>query len=522
MDSQKKVRLLLAASGAGFPPQNAVGGGDDAGMPGDEEGGKRNIPATFEYNPKALKPLARMLLSMSISLGHALTAYREFTKLKSSNISPDGKVGGRGYVLGVKDVRAKLQEACELISAVSDTVYDEINAPHWKPKLADLGKNEAEDITEFLEESKKIMDDPEGYADEELDEHEEKNDGPGGTSDSEKNTGDPRFSTPGGASAVPGGGDPEVQSYKQDIATRPKMASTLEGRLVARFLKGNSSLPVNTLPGGPRVDHLDRGEQLGPWGSYNTDEPKPVGDEWGKSEGVGQNYAYPSDSRMSDSVLPSDDTPTEADDFGLGYGAKGQGSKGYGTKSPDGIGVAGPNALLPDDPGGKLTDNVGDSTPYVEHNHAPMLAAAPWGMSELPNDGEKPVSRSDYSRDDRGNQFNVNHNSESGLPGSGQSILPEDIDMSPNVTDTVQDQAVPYVKFDDDSLDGDRGNLFNVNHNSESEELSTQQNLLRNPNPPLSGVSGQPTLDYVAWDPETQSYRHAHQDFYSYDRTSDG
>lgn len=472
MEAQKKVRTILAAEDGGFPPPKdslPPPGGDLGG----EEGGKRNIPKDFEYNPKALKPLARMLLSMSISLGHALTAYREFTKLKSSNISPDGKVGGRGYVLQVKDVRAKLQQACEMLSSVSDTIYDEINAPHWKPKIADLGKNDAEDITEFLEESKKIMDDPEAFADEELDEIEEKNDGPGGTSNDEKTTEDPRFSSPapggGGASKLPGAGASEVQLRKEDSKPRPKMASA-ERNVLSRFLQANSSLPVNTLPG-PRVDHLDRGEQTGPWGSYNTEEPKPVGDEWGRDEGVGQNYLYQSDSRMGESALPSDDTATDANDFGLGYGAKGQGSEGYGAVAPDGRGVPGPTSGLPDDPGGKLTDNVGDSTPYVEHNHKQtILAAVPWGMSALPNDGEKPVARSDYSQDDRGNQFNVNHNAESSLPGSPQNLLPTDTNVAPNVSDTVEDQAVPYVK----------------------------------------------------WDTTTHNYRHDQQDFYSYDRSSDG
>lgn len=473
MGVQKKVRAILASAGDPDFPLSRPSSQGGAGL--DIAGGvKRNIPKDFDYNPRALRPMARMLLSMSISLGHALTAYREFTKLKSSSISPDGKVGGRGYVLAVKDVRTKLQQACEMLSSVSDTIHDEINAPHWKPKIADLGRNEAEDISEFLEESKKILEDPEGFADEGLDEIEGENDGPEGTSDEEKVTKDPRFSTPPPpppeeASGLPSGGSPEVETRKEESKPRPKMASSLEASVMARFLLANSSIPVSTLPG-PRVDHLDRGDQTGPWGSYNTDEPKPVADEWGKDEGVGNSYAYPSDFRMGESAIPSDDTATEGNDFGLGYGAKGQASQGYGVVAPDGRGVFGPNSGLPDDPGGKLTDNIGDSTPYVEYNHKSLLAAAPWGMSELPNDGEKPVARSDYSQDSRGNQFDINHNAESGIPGSPQNSLPMGLNVSPNVSDRVTDQAVPYVK----------------------------------------------------WDSSTHNYRHDQQDFYSYDRTSDG
>lgn len=504
MGAQKKVRTILAGQNAGdFESPEAPPFGPETGG----EGGKRNIPKDFEYNPKALKPLARMLLSMSISLGHSLTAYREFTKLKSSNISPDGMVGGRGYILNVKEVRGRLQQACELISSVSDTIHDEINAPHWKPKIADLGKNDAEDISEFLEESKKIMDDPEGYADEELDELEEKNDGPGGTSNEEKSEGDPRFNSPvpDGASKMPGAGAPEMELRKTQEEPRPKFASLAE-KVSFRYRQANSSLPVNTLPGGPRVDHLDR-EQTGPWGSYNTEEPKPVGDDWGKDEGVGNDYLYPSDSRMSEtsewgsSSVPdsnTDPTPGEANDFGLGYGAKGEASEGYGTVAPDGRGVPGPSSGLPEDLGGKLNERPGDSTPRIEQTQKNLWASEPWGGSHLPNDGEPPVARSDYFPEDRGNQFNVNlaesgmpgedfkakdtpikirpqHSdehmfAESGLPGSPQNVLPTNLDMTPNVGDRVQDQAVPYVK----------------------------------------------------WDTNTHNYRHDQQDFFSYDRNSDG
>lgn len=463
MESQKKVRAILAASiDMGAPPAEDPMSAPIGPNPGDE-GGKRNIPKEFDYNPKSLKPLARMLLSMSISLGHALTAYKEFTKLKSSNISPDGMIGGRGYVLKVKDVRGRLQQACEMISSVSDTVYDEINAPHWKPRISELGQNEAEDITEFLEESKKIMDDPEGYADDELNEMEEKNDGPDGTSDEEKSTEDPRFTTPAPpmASKMPGGGDPQVQTQKETPQARPK-TSSLEDKILSRFREGNSSLPVNTLPGGPRVDHLDRGEQTGPWGSYNTEEPKPTADDWGRDEGVGnQNYLYQSESRLSESAMPSDSTPTDGNDYGLGWGAKGDGLHGLGTIHSDGWGSVGPNSGLPDDPGGKLNGRPGDSTPYIEHNHKNPVGAAPWGMSGLPNDGEEPVARSDYYKDP--------HLAESGLPGSPQNLTETPLDMSPNEGERERDDAVPYVK----------------------------------------------------WDSTTHNNRHDQQDFYSYDRTSD-
>lgn len=131
--------------------------------------GKRNIPKDHPYDPRALKPLSRMLWAMSVSLGHALTAYRQFTRIKSSTISPDGQLGGRGYVMGVKEVRDKLHDACEALSAISDTIHDEINAPHWEPKMGLLNPSDAQDVKKFLQESQQILNDPEAEAEEDMD-----------------------------------------------------------------------------------------------------------------------------------------------------------------------------------------------------------------------------------------------------------------------------------------------------------------------------------------------------------------
>lgn len=477
------------------------------------EGAKRNIPKDFEYDPKALKPLARMMLSMSISLGHALTSYREFTRLKSATISPDGMLGGRGYVLKIKEIRTKIQQACEELSAVSDTIHDEINAPHWKPKMAQLPPEEQQDVTNFLEDSQKIMDDPEAFGEKELDDIE-------GETDEER---DVRFHPPAPPKAdfgskMPGAGDAEVQSYKMQEKPKQKQASawgspqpaTLEERVLLRF-KANSSIPVQTVPGGPRVQHLDRADsdQTGPYGSYNSQETLPTGDQWGRDQGVGGEYNYPSDwdnnlssregcggqmqwgaSATPSAILDNTGTETEANDFGLGYGAKGKGSEGYGTVAPDGKGVAGPAAGLP----GSGSVNHGDSTPYVEQTHKTTYASydasvsrpsptssivrpTPMANSELPNDGEKPVARSDYYQGEKGNQFDVSRG-ESWLPGSGPKAkdtptiarpahngehmfagdtLPGDdtgartdhgMDLMPNVDQRSEDVAVPYVKRD--------------------------------------------------------------------------
>jgi hypothetical protein len=392
MRALQKVRVIVAK---------------EEGLPLTPEGSnsaKRDIPKGHEFSTKAIKPLARTLFSTSMALGHAVSAYKEFTRAKSSNLSPDGMLGGKGYVLKVAEVRVKLQEACELLSTLTDTLHDEINADHWKPRIKELPENEGEDVVELIDRSDRVLDDPEDFGDKAVEKVEAKNDGEE-------------------ASQLPGAGS------KEEMVAAPP--ATPQVKQSAWKVDANSSLPVTTLPG-PRVDHLDRGDQTGPGGSYNEDEPR-VEDDWGLSDGVKStpvNYVWGSVS-LGESLTPTDsDTRTEVDDFGIGYGARGQGPNGYSTKFPDGKGVFGPQSGLPD--GNKIG----------------------WGSvaeSGLPFDGPDPVARSDYYQGDKGNQFNVTRSSES----LSESEIPEGYNVSydsdkdlPNTSIVHEQLAVPYVKRD--------------------------------------------------------------------------
>lgn len=408
MNVRKKVRVILAREGAEnpLPPEDTSFGGS----------GKRAIPPKHKFDPKALKPLSRTLLSASVALGHSVTAFKEFTRIKSSSISPDGKLGGRGYVLEVKDVRAKLQQACELLSSVTDTIFDEINAPHWTPSLGELSVNEAEDITELVEEAGDVLEDPEKAGEKGLDEIESKNDGPGGSSNKDlwKDT----------AKGIPDGGGKE-----QGIQARP----------FGQVKQANSSLPVDTLPG-PRVNHLDRGDQLGPEGSYNRDEPL-VEDAWGMSSTLEPIYGekWATGDAWGEAAIPdgNDGVPTDANDFGIGFGARGQGSGGYEVTAPDGRGVWGPASGLPQDAGTSTRAPQGD--PYRSE-----VGRNVWAVSALPADS--PVARSDYYDGDKGgNKFNV-LTGDSQLPGQDVNFN-YDINL-PNVGYSYERQDVPYAKYD--------------------------------------------------------------------------
>ena len=419
---------------------------------------KRDIPADHKFDPKALKPMSRMLWAMAVSLGHALTAYRQFTRLKSVTVSPDGLVGGRGYVMSVKDVRAKLYEACEALSAISDTIHDEINAPHWKPKLGELEKQDLEEVEKFVGEAEGIMGDPEGEAEEDLEEVENK-----------KTWSPSRFQedAENGASKMPSGGDSATtpsQGPQPASAFRPDLKKQASSYSYNRT--GNSSVSPNELPG-PRVDHLDRAEDgRGPFDSYNDDEALTE-DDWGEQQGVGSDYAYhtPWENNLSEksatgfgeyaeSAVPGDpDTRTEGYDFGIGYAegndAHGQGAGGYGVGNPSsgGRGVYGPRADLPSDPAGATRDRENsDSNPSVDVS---LNNRNKFAVDVLPNDDLPPVARSDYFQGPKGNDFNGVIHADSEMPGDS-TTAPYDNDRDTMDTGYKHEQGdEPYVKWDD-------------------------------------------------------------------------
>lgn len=413
---------------------------------------KRQIPKDHSFDPQSLKPLVKTLWALSVSLGHALTAHRQFSRLKSISFSPDGLVGGRGYVMGVKDVRQALHEATENISTICDALYDEVNAPHWKSKLGDLEKNDDE-YAKLLDDAKGYMDDPEGEAEEDMEEVESK---PASWSRFKKDEPD------GLGSKLPNGGDKGYDSQGPHPANVDRKEMKQSSLRYSYDRRANSSVSPNELPG-PRVDSLDRGNQTGPYGSFNRDEPL-TDDQWGRDEGAGCSYAYPSDwdnnlsnrtavpvQPVAESGLPSDlnTVGPKGYDFGIGDGngndAHGQGMQ-YENPDSSGKGVNGPSAGLPGTPAGTLP---GTGLEHVENKTKNMGIPTTAAVADagLPNDGEDSVARSDYYRGPKGND-NVVHFSQAELPGDGSGgTYDSGKDL---MNDAVKTEQVtePYVKFD--------------------------------------------------------------------------
>lgn len=165
-------------------------GGDDKDWgwvpPGASE---RAIDPDYKFDAKNLKPLAQTLRSALMALGHIQTARTTFTKIRSATISPDGNLGGKGYVLPIKDVRKLLSNCDEALSSLTDSIYDEMQATHWHPDVDDTGGNprERDDVKQIMDDVDEIRTDPEDWAEEE----EASLDGEGGKQARSKTASDP-------------------------------------------------------------------------------------------------------------------------------------------------------------------------------------------------------------------------------------------------------------------------------------------------------------------------------------------
>lgn len=128
----------------------------------------RTIVPEFNYSPKNLKPIAKVLRATLGALGFTCSALTAFSKIKSATVSPDGNLGGKGYILKISDMRRQFVNCLEALSSLSDTLYDEVNAPHWALMSRQETPDERDEMKELLHHVDEIKADPEEWADEEM------------------------------------------------------------------------------------------------------------------------------------------------------------------------------------------------------------------------------------------------------------------------------------------------------------------------------------------------------------------
>ena len=95
---------------------------------------KREISKDYIFKNNNNKPLTDVLNFSMKALDNASSAYDIFAKLKSVDISPDGLLGGKGYIQKIVDMRRQFMNIVEALSAISDTLHDEMTADHWGRK----------------------------------------------------------------------------------------------------------------------------------------------------------------------------------------------------------------------------------------------------------------------------------------------------------------------------------------------------------------------------------------------------
>lgn len=118
-----------------------------------EQAPERNLSG-FEYDVSKAKHLKRALHNINVSLGTLLAAVKDLALLRGSDVTPDGMLGGRGFVMPFREIKTRITESISSLSDVTDTIADELTNPKWKlsPKAQASVKKEKAQIEERVDE----------------------------------------------------------------------------------------------------------------------------------------------------------------------------------------------------------------------------------------------------------------------------------------------------------------------------------------------------------------------------------
>ena len=100
--------------------------------------------------------------------------------MKSADISPDGALGGKGYVQKIAEMRRAYMNVIESLSAMGDTLYDEIRAPHWAA-VSRQDPEERDEVEGIVDDALDIKEDPEAWAEEQEEQMDEESNLPPAT-----------------------------------------------------------------------------------------------------------------------------------------------------------------------------------------------------------------------------------------------------------------------------------------------------------------------------------------------------
>jgi len=116
----------------------------------------RENSADFNPDIRALFALEGVLLPLTRAQRNLTRAFTLFVQMKTPKVTPDGMIGGRGFVMPLKDAKDIVSVTIENLSRVIDAIDDEIsNNPVWqqlKKKRKEEPEPEPEPEPELLSE----------------------------------------------------------------------------------------------------------------------------------------------------------------------------------------------------------------------------------------------------------------------------------------------------------------------------------------------------------------------------------
>jgi len=110
---------------------------------------RREISNDFKYNKKKLNHIKKVLHNINVSLGVLVSAMNEFSRVKGPDISPDGLLGGLGYIMPIREIKEGLSSSVKMLSDIGDSLADELTNPRWNAK-------DDKDIKDLLKEKEKV------------------------------------------------------------------------------------------------------------------------------------------------------------------------------------------------------------------------------------------------------------------------------------------------------------------------------------------------------------------------------
>jgi hypothetical protein len=113
----------------------------------------------FDYDKSKAKVLKKALHNINVSLGTLISAMKDVSMIRGSEVTPDGKLGGKGFIMSFRDIKQTINESVSNLSDVTDTIADELTNPMWGLSTTEKKKvkKEQEQVEDKVEEAEEVV-----------------------------------------------------------------------------------------------------------------------------------------------------------------------------------------------------------------------------------------------------------------------------------------------------------------------------------------------------------------------------